>query len=104
MGYTHRFSEKGGGAVCTYDAKSVVYKVPCNVLGVDSRKAFKLEFKWSDNRQSDDVMDFYVNGDAAPRGRLNWLFEFARRLGGEICYNTRHETDSDRQLRLRTPD
>lgn len=104
MGYTHRFSEKGGGAVCTYDAKSVVYKVPCSVLGVDSSKAFKLEFKWSDNRQSDDVMDFYVNGDAAPRGRLNWLFEFARRLGGEICYNTRHETDSDRQLRLRTPD
>ena len=76
MGYTHRFSEKGGGAVCTYDMKSVVYKVPCSVLGVDPRKAFKLEFKWSDNRQSDDVMDFYVNGDAAPRGRLNWLFTF----------------------------
>ena len=81
MGYTHRFSEKSGGAVCKYDTKSVVYKVPCNVLGVDSRKAFKLEFKWSDNRQSDDVMDFYVNGDAAPRGRLNWLFEFGVREG-----------------------
>ena len=81
MGYTHRFPEKGGGAVCTYDTKSVVYKVPCKALGVDSRRAFKLEFKWSDNRQSDDVMDFYVNGDAAPRGRLNWLFEFAPKKG-----------------------
>ena len=37
-------------------------------------KPSRLEFKWSENRQADDAMDFYVNGDAAPRGRLNWLF------------------------------
>ena len=24
--------------------------------------------------QEPDVMDFYQNGDAAPRGRLNYLF------------------------------
>ena len=76
MGYTHRFTEKSGGVTCSHDAKSVMYKVPCKVLGVDPAKSFKLEFKWSDNRQADDVMDFYVNGDAAPRGRLNWLFVF----------------------------
>lgn len=35
---------------------------------------FTLEFKWSDNMQEADVTDFYVNGDAAPRGRLNYVF------------------------------
>lgn len=35
---------------------------------------FTLEFKWSDNMQEADVSDFYVNGDAAPRGRLNYVF------------------------------
>ena len=29
-------------------------------------KPIPTEFKWFDNRQSDDPMDFYVNGDAAP--------------------------------------
>ncbi len=34
-----------------------------------------LEFKWSDHMQAPDVMDFYQNGDAAPRGRMNYLFK-----------------------------
>lgn len=36
-----------------------------NGLHVDATAAFSLEFKWSDNRQADDPMDFYVHGDAA---------------------------------------
>ena len=32
------------------------------------------EFKWTDNMQSDDPMDWYVNGDAAPGGRFNFVF------------------------------
>lgn len=36
----------------------------------------RLEFKWVDNMQEQDVMDFYVNGDAAPRGRLNYVYIF----------------------------
>lgn len=39
-------------------------------------KPIPTEFKWFDNRQSDDPMDFNVNGDAAPRGRLNWRIDF----------------------------
>lgn len=35
---------------------------------------FRLEFKWSDNMQNADIMDFYENGDAAPRGRMNYIF------------------------------
>ena len=64
LGYTHRFT----GAAS--------YSVPLKDLGLKPGEAFTLEFKWSDNRQSDDPMDFYVNGDAAPRGRMNWTFVF----------------------------
>jgi hypothetical protein len=33
------------------------------------------EFKWSDNTQdSNDPLDWYINGDAAPGGRFNWIY------------------------------
>ena len=64
LGYTHRF--KG----------SARHEVALAGLGLDGKKPFTLEFKWSDNRQEDDPMDFYVNGDAAPRGRMNWTFSY----------------------------
>ena len=32
------------------------------------------EFKWTDNMQTEDPMDWYVNGDAAPGGRLNYVY------------------------------
>lgn len=36
------------------------------------------EFKWSDNMQTtDNIMDFYVNGDCAPGGRFNYRFRAA---------------------------
>ena len=36
---------------------------------------FNIEFKWSDNMQTDgDPMDFYINGDTAPEGRFNYVF------------------------------
>ena len=74
MGFTHRICRQTEGVTCTHRGNRIVYTVPAKLLGVDVTKPFQLEFKWSDNRQADDVMDFYVNGDAAPRGRLNWLF------------------------------
>lgn len=34
-----------------------------------------LEFKWNDNMQENgNIMDFYVNGDTAPGGRLNFVY------------------------------
>ncbi|MDR3309144.1 MAG: hypothetical protein LBS80_04240, partial [Tannerella sp.] len=33
------------------------------------------EFKWSDNMQSDDPLDWYLNGDAAPGGRFNFIYK-----------------------------
>lgn len=47
--------------------------VPKKLLGIDS--AVDLEFKWADNMQRDgDMNEFYLNGDAAPQGRFNYLY------------------------------
>ncbi|MCQ6562970.1 discoidin domain-containing protein [Paenibacillus mendelii] len=50
--------------------------IPRSALGLtDLNKPLKLKFKWSDNMQSDgDPMDFYVNGDAAPGARFNYVY------------------------------
>lgn len=48
--------------------------IPKTLLGVDGKLSF--EFKWNDNMQNPgDIMDFYVNGDTAPGGRFNYLYE-----------------------------
>ncbi|MDR1866274.1 MAG: hypothetical protein LBR08_11975 [Bacteroidales bacterium] len=39
-----------------------------------SHKNANIEFKWSDNMQSDDPLDWYLNGDAAPGGRFNCVY------------------------------
>ena len=69
LGYTHRYR------------RAARYEIPLADLGLDGAQRFELQFKWSDNRQADDPMDFYVNGDAAPRGRLNYLFVYDPQQG-----------------------
>lgn len=44
------------------------------LLGL-SGEDVKFNFKWSDNMQEDDVMDFYTNGDVAPGGRFTFVFD-----------------------------
>lgn len=40
-----------------------------------SGKGIDIEFKWNDNMQENgNIMDFYVNGDAAPGGRFNFVY------------------------------
>ncbi len=46
--------------------------VPRALVGLAGKLNF--EFKWSDHMQEPTVMDFYVNGCAAPIGRFNYLF------------------------------
>lgn len=36
--------------------------------------ALDLEFKWVDNCESSDILDFYVDGNAAPLGRFNYRY------------------------------
>ncbi|MBP6964358.1 MAG: hypothetical protein KBC96_08135 [Armatimonadetes bacterium] len=50
--------------------------VPRAALGsADPKKPLDFEFKWADNMQADgDIMEFTVNGDAAPNGRFNYRY------------------------------
>ena len=33
------------------------------------------QFKWADNMQKEDPMDWYVNGDTAPGSRFNYIYK-----------------------------
>ncbi|MCP5061571.1 MAG: T9SS type A sorting domain-containing protein [Ignavibacteriae bacterium] len=62
---------------------SAAYMVTDNVLEIkvsreiisSSSDTLNFEFKWSDNSITDgNIMDFYVNGDVAPGGRFNFVY------------------------------
>lgn len=80
---TEAVLEKSTGGWNWEEVGKVKYKVTDNVLqievtrkmlGFEKGKAINFNFKWSDNMQEDDIMDFYVNGDVAPGGRLMFPF------------------------------
>lgn len=54
---------------------TLVFSIPRKLLHVEG-KALNFEFKWNDNMQDEgNIMDFYVNGDTAPGGRFNYIFQ-----------------------------
>jgi hypothetical protein len=50
--------------------------IPRKALGLPEGKApMSFDFKWTDNLQRPgDVMDFYLSGDVAPEGRMNYRY------------------------------
>ena len=50
--------------------KELIIRIPYQYLGLPN-KNFIVEFKWSDNMLKADAIDWYLNGDAAPGGRMN---------------------------------
>ncbi len=49
--------------------------IPRKLLGLASGKKLDMEFKWIDTPvQAGDIMDVYLNGEAAPSGRFNFHF------------------------------
>ncbi len=50
-------------------------KIPANLLKINTKNPFLLDFKWVDNSMfSSDILDLYVDGDAAPNTRFNYRF------------------------------
>lgn len=70
--------KKIGEAQIRWQGRNLAIVIPRKLLGVENDADLKLEFKWSDNMRNRDIMDFYENGDAAPRGRLNYYYEFKK--------------------------
>ncbi len=63
--------------------KTVKYATEKNKMTITIPKSYlnlsatpiNIEFKWADNMQKEDPLDWYVNGDTAPGGRFNYIFE-----------------------------
>ncbi|MEA4841013.1 MAG: T9SS type A sorting domain-containing protein [Bacteroidales bacterium] len=67
--------QKAGSAAYSMNGKTLVIKIKRTLLGIAESAPINFEFKWSDNMQEDgNIMDFYVNGDVAPGGRFNYVY------------------------------
>ncbi len=50
--------------------------VPMEMLGVEFYNQVSMQFKWADSDTLyDEMADFYIDGDAAPLGRLNYVYQ-----------------------------
>ncbi len=68
--------KKVGSAAYAVQGNKLELKVARSILGLSGKEGLDFEFKWSDNMQEDgNIMDFYVNGDAAPGERFNYVYQ-----------------------------
>lgn len=60
--------------------------IPLAMIGQENAQSLNLEFKWADHYQGeDDIFSFYLNGDAAPYGRLNYTYNALGILADYDC-------------------
>ena len=67
-------------ATVTYKVEDnkMMIEVPLEALGFEDYRQVYLEFKWADADEGikfDEMEDFYCFGDAAPMGRLNFIYQ-----------------------------
>jgi hypothetical protein len=67
------------GEVCyKIEGSEMMISVPLSMLGIENYKEIYLEFKWADadkDTKYTTMEDFYLYGDVAPLGRLNWIYQ-----------------------------
>jgi hypothetical protein len=67
---------KSGAAAYAITRNKLELKIARSIFKLARGAEFAFEFKWSDNLQAaGNIMDFYVNGDAAPGGRFNFVYQ-----------------------------
>lgn len=62
----------------SYRAKDnqMMIAVPLEMLGIEGYKEINIQFKWADSTTTyDEMEDFYCDGDVAPLGRLNYVYQ-----------------------------
>mgnify|MGYP003297071563 CR=1 FL=1 len=54
---------------------AMMLEIPLSLLGITDYRQICLEFKWADSTVPiNEMEDFYCEGDAAPLGRMNWVY------------------------------
>ena len=77
---------ENGKLVCTeigevkyrVEGNEMMISVPQALLGINDYKKIYIEFKWADADKGvkySQMEDFYLYGDVAPLGRLNWIYQ-----------------------------
>ena len=54
------------------EKNKMMVTIPLKEIGLSA--TMDIEFKWSDNMQEENPLDWYVNGDVAPGGRFNFVY------------------------------
>ncbi len=65
---------KLGNADIVYEENRLMLCVAKATLGIHAGTDASFTFKWADNYTDGDLYSFYTRGDAAPYGRLNWVY------------------------------
>lgn len=63
-----------GDASIKYENNRLMVCIEKSVLGIAKGADASFRFKWTDNCTGEDIYSFYTSGDAAPYGRLNWVY------------------------------
>jgi hypothetical protein len=66
--------QREASVTCLVEKNRLMLTLPSALLKNLSHP-LDFEFKWSDNMQSDDPLDWYINGDTAPGGRFNFIYQ-----------------------------
>ena len=54
----------------------MMIEIPLSLLDIEGYMEINFEFKWADSRTLyDEMEDFYCDGDSAPLGRMNYVFQ-----------------------------
>ncbi|MBR5427499.1 MAG: hypothetical protein IK118_04065 [Clostridia bacterium] len=63
-----------GDADIRFEGNRLMLRVGKSLLGFAPGADASLRFKWADNYTDGDIMSFYTRGDAAPYGRMNFVY------------------------------
>ncbi|MCR5042000.1 MAG: hypothetical protein K6C36_07895 [Clostridia bacterium] len=66
--------ERLGDADIRFEGSRLMLSVEKSLLGFAPGEDASFTFKWADNYVDGDIYSFYTGGDAAPYGRLNWVY------------------------------
>ena len=75
------------------EGNEMMIAVPLELLGIEGYLEINAEFKWADSRSVyDEMEDFYCDGDVAPLGRMNYVFQNYIPGVSQITYPDPNET------------